>query len=154
MRKVVICIISIFILVNKVVLANDKKQELKVALVLGLTGSASVHSDAISKGAELASEKLKSEDFIINIKFEDDQTNPSKTVFTFKFLLSEGYKFFIGPTWSFQAKAIEAILHSNNAVSLLPAGSSLINGGVSSVFFNFCLRRDKQIVLAETLIKN
>ena len=133
---------------------EQPNSEIRIGAVLGLSGAASYHSDAIRKGIELAVEDLEKAGIKVDVRFEDDQTNPAKTVSAFKFLIAKGYKYFIGPTWSFQAKAIEPVLRANNYFALLPAGSSLINGGASEVFFNLCPRRDKQLAPLKNWIAN
>lgn len=130
-------LIIIFILIFSISsFADTNNKEIKIAAVLGLTGSATVHSTAIKKGVLLAVEKLKEDGIKVDIKFEDDQTNPMKTVTATKLLIGSGYKYFIGPVWSFLAKAAKPIMERANVVSVLPTGASSINGGASSAFFN------------------
>ena len=129
------------------------ENELSFGVVLGLTGYAAEHADAIKKGVVLAADQLEEKGWKINLKIEDDQTQSAKTVAAIRTLLSQGYHFFIGPTWSYQTKAAEPILRSNNAVALIPGGSSLINGGASDVLFNMCPRRDKQTPLITEWVK-
>lgn len=117
----------------------------EVGVVLGLTGYASVHADAILKGAQLAQETLKKDSYPLEFTIEDDQTNPGKTVSAIKFLLAKGIKFFIGPTWSFQTKAATPILERGNAIAFVPQGSSEINGRPSPAIFSLTPPRTKQI---------
>jgi|GEM_PF-861434 len=119
-------------------------EALKAAAVLGLSGSAAYHAQAIRRGLEMAAKELETEGWDVRLKFEDDQTNPAKTASAMHFLLSRGYRFFIGPTWSFQVNAVRAILASKDAVALVPAGSSEINGGAIEGVFNLCPPRTKQ----------
>lgn len=117
---------------------------LKAAAVLGLSGSAAYHAQGIRQGLEMAAKELETEGWDVQLKFEDDQTNPAKTASAMHFLLSSGYRFFIGPTWSFQVNAVRTILTSKDAVALVPGGSSEINGGAIEGVFNLCPPRTKQ----------
>ena len=138
-------ILIVFILLPLV--SNAEKQEpkkLSFGVVLGLTGLAAEHAGAINNGITLAVENLKKEGWQVDFKIQDDQTVPAKTVSAVQSLLSQGYRFFIGPTWSFQSKAAEPVLRNSNALAFVPGGSSLINGGPSEALFNMCPRRDKQ----------
>ena len=109
---------------------------LKAAAVLGLSGSAAYHAQAIRRGLEIAAKELRAEGWDVELKFEDDQTNPAQTASSMHYLLSGGYRFFVGPTWSFQVNAVRAVLASQDAVALIPAGSSDINGGLIEGVFN------------------
>ena len=124
---------------------SENPKKLKIAAVFGLTGLAAEHGNAMKNGIMLAAENLKADGWQVEIQIEDDQTVPAKTASAVRSLLAKGYRFFVGPTWSFLSKAAEPILKANNAIAITPGGSSLINGGASEVLFNLCPRRDKQI---------
>lgn len=130
----------------------EKDMRLKVALVLGLTGHASYHADAIRKGVDLAADELRKNGWNVDLKLEDDQTSATKTVSAFQYLLTNDYKYFIGPTWSFQANSVRTILETKDGLALVPAGSSDINGGPSDSIFNLCpSRSDQTPILVEWL---
>jgi ABC-type branched-subunit amino acid transport system substrate-binding protein len=144
--------IPIFSLVGKTI---GEQNHLKVALVLGLTGHASYHADAIYKGVDLAADELRAKGWNIDLKVEDDQTNSTKAVTAFHSLLASKYRFFIGPTWSYQANAVRPILEKSDSLALVPAGSSDTNGGVSDSILNLCPpRSDQTPVLYEWLKSN
>jgi branched-chain amino acid transport system substrate-binding protein len=126
------------------------KKELKVGAVLALTGDAAVHSASIRRGIELAAAELKAQGWILDISFQDDQTQPAKTITALHQLHSQGYKIFIGPTWSFQVKAARPFLEKSGSVALVPGGSSEINGGASEAIFNLCPSYWKQ----EPVVRN
>ncbi|WKZ57586.1 MAG: penicillin-binding protein activator [Bdellovibrionota bacterium] len=143
-RTTAIILSLIVLAVTRVSVGEDSKS-LKVAALLGLTGGAAYHSAGIRKGIELAAEDLKARGWQIDLRYEDDQTNPTKTVSAMQFLSSQGYKSFIGPTWSFQVNAVREIVANNDLVAMVPAGSSEINGGAAQGVFNLCPSRTQQV---------
>lgn len=85
---------------------------------------------------------------------QDDQTSAAKTVSSFEYLISKGFTFFIGPTWSFQANSIRSIIESREVIALVPAGSSDINGGASQAIFNLCPARSDQTPILTSWLKS
>lgn len=126
---------------------DESSKRLKVGVILGLTGSAARHSDGMRKGIEMAAAELRTQGWHLDLKFEDDQTNPSKTASSLQFLLAQGYRLFIGPSWSFQVSAVRPILQQKQAIAVVPAGSSEINGGPGDGVFNLCPPRTQQTPL-------
>lgn len=122
----------------------EEGKTLKVAVLLGLTGSAAFQSEAVKNGVLLAASELEREGWKLDLKFEDDQTNPAKTVSATRALLAQGYSRFVGPTWSFQINAVRSILEHSDAVAITPTSSSDINGGSSDNVFNLCFPRLSQ----------
>ncbi len=128
-------------------------KRLRAAAVLGLTGQAAYHSQGIRYGVELAKEELEKRRWSIEIQYEDDHTEPAKTVSAFQSLLARDYRFFLGPTWSFQASAVRPILQRNMAIAFVPAGSSEINGGAAEGMFNLCPSREQQMPQISSWLK-
>jgi branched-chain amino acid transport system substrate-binding protein len=62
-----------------------------------------------------------------------------------QFLSSQGYKFFIGPTWSFQVNSVRGIIGKQDLIAMVPGGSSEINGGPAQGIFNLCPARTQQV---------
>lgn len=124
---------------------TSPSKELKVAVALGLIGDAAYHANGIRNGIEMAAEHLKQQGWQVDILFEDDQTNPAKTVSAFQFLLARGYRQFIGPTWSYQVNAVKNIIAANHVIAVVPGGSSDINGGAIEGVFNMCPSRFQQV---------
>jgi branched-chain amino acid transport system substrate-binding protein len=144
-NKIIAIVIFLFALAMPHVSVAEDSKSLKVAALLGLTGGASYHSAGIRKGMELAAEDLKERGWKIDLRYEDDQTNPTKTVSAMQFLASQGYKLFIGPTWSFQVNAVRGIVAKNDFVAMVPAGSSDINGGPAQGIYNLSPARMQQV---------
>ena len=135
--------ILLLLLCSASVKAENKN--LKAAIILGLTGSATNDATAIRKGLELAVEQLQQNGWQLDLIWEDDQTNPQKTVAAVQLALAKGYKFFIGPTWSFQVKAIMKIIENAGALAIIPAGSSEIDGGAARGLFHLFPSRSRQV---------
>ena len=129
-----------------------KAKALRIGAVLSMTGDAASSGDAIRKGIALARQELEAQGWLLDINFQDAETNPVKAISAFQHLLTQNYRLFIGPTWSFEINAVKAVLERADAVSIAPAGSSDINGGPSKSIFNLCPARARQVsVLAAWL---
>lgn len=125
--------------------ARAEDKTLKVGLVLGLTGGASQHADAIRNGVELAATELRASGWTVDLTYEDDQTNAGKTVTALRALIARGHRLFIGPTWSFQIHAALPILAASDAIAIVPGGSADISGGSAKGVFYLSPKRDGQI---------
>jgi len=136
--------IAVFPFPQATLQAKEPEKYLRIGAVLGLSGDAAYQSESIRKGAELARSTLEKQGWQVKITYEDDQTNSAKTVTAVKSLLARGYKFFLGPTWSFQVKAAEPIIRNAGAIAFCPAGSSAINGVASPHVFNMSPKRSAQ----------
>lgn len=117
-------------------------KKLKFGAPLSLTGDAANNGDAIRKGILLATEDLKAKGWEVNVGYQDDGTNPTKTVSATQFLINQGYQLFVGPTWSFLINAAAPLLEKTNTLAVVPAGSSDINGRTSRALFNLWPKRD------------
>ena len=102
---------------------------LKVAAILGVSGSSAIHSDNIRKGLLLAKEDLEKSGWKIELAIEDDETLPAKSVTAARSLISRGYRFFIGPSWNFQVEAVAAVYSKSNVLAFAPAVYSAVAGG-------------------------
>ncbi len=140
-----IVILTLFILIHltapQVFAEADHSKNLKIGAVLSLTRDAANNGAAIQKGMTLAIEELRSHGWTIDVNFQDDATNPTKTVSSVQFLLARDYRLFVGPTWSFLINAVKPLLERSDSIAIVPAGSSDINGGSSKAVFNLCPKR-------------
>ena len=135
----IVLLLSVCVLSPLPVCAAAK--ELKVGVVLSLTGDAASNGNAMLKGLELAAGELKALGWKVELNVQDGATNPGKVTSALQFLLSRGYRFFVGPTWSFEINAARPLLERSGALALVPAGSSDINGGASKALFNLSSSR-------------
>ena len=116
--------------------AVSGRPPLKIAAVLSLTGPASVHGESMRKGIELAQRELKIEGRPVSVAVEDDGTAPLRTVSVVKSLTARGYKFFVGPTWSYLVESAGPVFQREGVLALAPAVSSEEVGGIQpAVFF-------------------
>ncbi|MCC6953471.1 MAG: ABC transporter substrate-binding protein [Deltaproteobacteria bacterium] len=152
-RFVSLALISIFALSLFSTAASAEDKTLKVGLVLGLTGGASQHADAIRNGVELAATELRASGWTVELTYEDDQTNAGKTVTALRALIARGHKLFIGPTWSFQIHAALPILAASDSIAIVPGGSADISGGSAKGVFYLSPKRDGQILPISEFLK-
>lgn len=149
-----LCLVGFALFVSAGAFAEKTpSRNLRVGVVLGLTGDASLQAEAMRKGIDLAAEDLRAQDWSVDLAYEDDNTVPAKTVSALRFLNSRGYKLFVGPTWSFQVKAAAPVLKSMEALAIAPAGSASINGGSYAEVFNLCSDRERQVPLVAQWLK-
>ena len=120
-------------------------KSLRVGVVLALSGDAALNAGAMRKGIEFAADELRTKGWQVDLDFQDDETNPGKTVSSYQYLLARGYRTFIGPTWSYQVNAVKPSVAQSGAVTIVPAGSSDTNGGASAGVFNLCPQRRTQV---------
>jgi branched-chain amino acid transport system substrate-binding protein len=155
MKKIFIVLLAAIILVPSAARCQEERsgKTLKIGAVLSLTGDAAMSGDAMRKGIELASSELREKGWDVEVTFQDGETKPAKSISSFQYLINNGYKFFIGPTWSFEINSVKPLLEKNKVTTIAPAGSSDINSGASSSIFNLCPLRSRQVpVLTEWLI--
>lgn len=123
------------------VAAAESPPRLRIGAVLGLTGPAAAHAGAILGGIRLAIEDLRTRGWTIDLDVQDDQTAAAKTIASVQYLVTNGFRFIIGPTWSFQVKAARPTLERSDALALVPGGSSDVVGGPSVAILNLCAER-------------
>lgn len=108
---------------------DDSAKHLRVGGVVSLSGPASVHGESIQQGLLLAAEDLAAEGKKVDLVFEDDGSNSSKTVSAIQNLAAKGINLFIGMTWSFQAESAAPVIQRLAGLGFAPACSSQIAGG-------------------------
>lgn len=131
------------LLISPLTHATPTKKDLKLGIVLALSGPAAVHGNALRAGIELAADELRKEGWDISLMVEDDETNPGKTVSSLQRLLAKKIRIIIGPTWSFQINAALPVIEKNRILAVSPSGSSSINGGKSPWIFNLSIPRER-----------
>ncbi len=132
---------------------TDGSKHLKIGAVLSLSGIAANNGEAIRKGMILAFEDLKASGWTVDVNFQDDGTNPKKTLSAIQFLISRDYRIFVGPTWSFLTNVAMPVLEKAGALAIVPAGSSDINGGASKAIFNLCPKRSGELSVINEWLK-
>ena len=125
----------LFLLVVNAVVAQAEvpkprtpQQPLRIGVVLGATGYASVHSENMRRGIELAKEHLEAHGWRVELRYEDDATQAAKSAAAVQALVAKGYRLFIGPAWSFLMAAAAPIYSRADVVAYGPATCSKVAG--------------------------
>lgn len=96
-----------------------------IGVVMGFTGAAVQDSEEMKRGIELAKEDLVKEGYTVNINYQDDNTDPAKTVTALQSMLVQTRPdFVVGPAWSFLASAASDTFSQNKLISYQPANTS------------------------------
>lgn len=84
--------------------------KVKIGAIASLTGAATRHGTNWLEGAQLAVEELASENILVDLITEDDNTSPAKSVSAFQKLTSvDRVQSVIGGTWGFIADAVAPV---------------------------------------------
>lgn len=132
-------LIAVLLCLHGVVRADQSPTErsLSIGAVLSLTGIASVHGLAIRDGLEFARSKLESQGWKIDISYQDDGTEPKRTISAVQQLAATGIRFFVGPTWGILAVPAAPVFKRSSALSLQPCNSSDFVEGTNDRYFFF-----------------
>ncbi len=127
--------VSVLVINNKQKLADHT--EIVIGAPLALSGTAVTDGSNIKKGIELAKEDLLKRGIKVGIVYEDDGTDPKKTVSAVNKLIAfDKVQAIIGPTWSFLLDSAGPILNENKITSYSPANTSeYINTKSPYIFF-------------------
>lgn len=121
---IVIAIIAIVIVVG--MREQDKPQaHIRLGAVLGLTGYAADDSMGVKRGVDLAVADLARKGVTVEVRYEDDKTDPKQTVSALQYMIAT-YKpqAVIGPIWSFLEDAGAPILTQHRLVGYAPADTT------------------------------
>lgn len=130
-------------------------KEMRLAAPLALSGIAAQHSENIRKGIELAKEDLTRQGWKIELAFEDSGAEAAGVITSVKYLLSRGYRLFIGPTWSYMIAAAKPLFEQSGALAFSPITSSEITAGPSpNVFHGTPKHSYVQPVVQKWLLQN
>ena len=131
---VVVLIVAISAVVN---INRNKNADYTVGAVISLTGYGAVDGLNIKRGMELAKADLAEDGVNVNIIYEDDETNPSKTISAIQKITSSMSKpqVMFGPIWSFLVSAALPVIDSADITAYSPSSTSEIAGGTSENMF-------------------
>jgi branched-chain amino acid transport system substrate-binding protein len=112
-------------------------EPIKIGAVLSLTGDASVDGLNIKRGLEMAKEDLAAKGVNVEVVYEDDQTDPKRTISAITKLVtsSDSPKAIIGPIWSFLIDSALPVINQNKIVSFIPSATTEITTSDSSYAF-------------------
>lgn len=99
---------------------KDKKEVIKIGVILPLTGGAAFVGQPMKNAIMLALEKHKN----IDIVFNDSKASPKDSVAIYKQLRQQGIKHFIGPATSGGALAIAPIVENDKDVVIISPSAS------------------------------
>ncbi len=135
--------------------ALAQSRELQLGSILSLTGGASPHGTAMNDGVQLAVKELREQGWKIRIDYEDDGTEPKRTISSLEHLLSKGTRLFVGPTWGLLAEPAASHFVRTKSLSLQPGNSSeFVSGGSGQFFFFLSPVRKQEPVIAGWLKAN
>ncbi len=131
-RNYIIGLMALVVLIVGVYFFNKNSSEnvvknnstIKIGAVLSLTGFASQDGEKMKEGIELAREDLAKRGINVEINYQDDATDPKKTVSAIQFLSSQGYDTVIGPTWSYLIDAGVPAIEQAKMVAYAPISTS------------------------------
>jgi len=136
-KKIISIIAVVVILVGALVLINNSKpsENIKIGAALSLTGMAAVDGQNIKEGIEFAKTQLAKDGINLEVVYEDDGTEPAKTVSAINKLADiDKVNAIIGPTWSFLSAAAANSIQQKKIVSFNPANTSEHVEGKSDYF--------------------
>ena len=130
---------------NKNTIDNGLNEPIRIGAALSLSGPASSDGEAIQSGLELAKKDLSERGIEVEIVYQDDETDPKKTVSAINALNVQGVEAIIGPTWSFLADAGIPVLDRLGIVAIMPANTTEYVGAKSPYAFFTATRVDRLV---------
>lgn len=127
MKKIIIGLLVLVLIGSFAFVSTKQKQgkHITIGAPLSLTGIASIDGQNIKDGIEFAKKELAKEGIILEVIYEDDGTEPAKTVSAIKKLKDvDKVEAIIGPTWSFLSSASADTIQQSKIVSYNPANTS------------------------------
>ncbi|MFA7302565.1 MAG: ABC transporter substrate-binding protein [Candidatus Paceibacterota bacterium] len=133
----------------------ENTQAIKIGAPLGLTGSSAVDALSIKRGIDLAVTDLSKKGVVIDVVYEDDGTDPKRTVSAVTKLINvDKVDFLIGPTWSFLTDAASPVFNQAKVVSFAPANTSEFSNGGQYGFYGATKNAQKRAPVTKWLKDN
>lgn len=111
---------------------NHAPEEIKLGAVLSLTGAGAHDGNDMKMGIDLAVRELTEHGKTIHVEYQDDATDPKKTISALQILKAKEITTVVGLTWGYIASAAIPTVESLELTVFSPANSSDIVGGASS----------------------
>ena len=113
--------------------ANGGADETKGTLIIGgigpLTGAAAVYGINVKNGAQIAVDEINAaggvNGYKLELKFQDDEHDPEKSVNAYNKLMDEGMQVLMGTVTSAPCVAVAAVALEDNMFLLTPSGSAV-----------------------------
>ncbi len=113
------------------------KETVRIGAVLGFTGYAVQDATSIKRGLDLAQADLAAKGVVVDISYQDDSTDPKKTISALQYLLTTYHPdVIVGPTWSFLESAAQPTIDAGKVVAYAPADTSEFVENVSTYQFH------------------
>jgi branched-chain amino acid transport system substrate-binding protein len=131
--KGMIWVLLLIVAVGAIVLYTKSSREnkgadqkvIRIGAPLSLTGTGATDGESIKHGLDLAQADLREKGIKVEIVYEDDGTDPKRTVSAMQKMISENkLDAIVGPTWSFLAEAGLPLSDQAKLVSYQPANTS------------------------------
>lgn len=150
---VILVVIVIYSIRNE---NNSLKPRLTIGAPLSLTGDAVTDGQNIQRGIELAKDDLAKKGIEVRVIYEDDGTDPKRTVTSVNKLIGiDKVDALIGPTWSFLYDAVAPIFDKAQVVAYAPANTSEFENTRSAyAFYGATKNAEKRVPIAEWLTEN
>ncbi len=113
---------------------GEEKEVVKIGVILPLTGDAAVYGEAMKNGVDLAYSQSKVKNKV-NLIFQDDQGETSKSNSSTQFLLTKDVNAIIGGAQSKTAEVIIPTLKERGIPLISPGASSVEFDTISNYFF-------------------
>lgn len=131
-------------------IGDAEKPVIRIGAPLSLTGDASSDGQSIKEGMELAQHDLAEQGIQVEFIYEDDATDPSKTISAVNNILLEKPQAVIGLTWSFLASSAAPILDNAQVPFYMPANTSeFVETDSKYAFFGSPKNAQKQTTIEE-----
>lgn len=140
MKKITYILIAIAFIVLALFIFKPLATEysvdtLTIGAILPLTGEASPDGEDFKRAIELAVGDLKEKGISLRVVYEDDETDPKKTVSALHRLAQKDIHAVIGGVWSFLAEAIVPTSEQTETVVVGPVVTREYVSGTSQYFF-------------------
>lgn len=125
------------LMVSSLGCAKKEEKEIKIGVILPLTGDAGVYGENMKKGIEVAKSDVENEFKVaIKIFYEDDQGSSTGSVNAYnKMVSANNLKYFIGGAMSSTASPLLPLLDKKQNILISPAASAPTLSGKSKYFF-------------------
>ena len=161
MKKILYIVAAVVVVVVSLALINNNKSKGGAATIvigapLSLTGTAATDGLNIQRGIELAKGDLLKRGVTLKVLYQDDETNPQKTISAINSIMSsdKDVQALIGPTWSFLLDAAGPVINNYKVVSYSPANTSeFINTKSPYIFFG-AIKNEKKVAPTTEWLKS
>jgi branched-chain amino acid transport system substrate-binding protein len=151
-----IVVVVVLIIIIGFVSSGSKEKgadDIIIGAPLSFTGSAAVDALNIKRGVDMAVKDLAAQGVSVKVVYEDDGTDPKRTISAVNKLVSvDKVQAIIGPTWGYLGDAASATLDKAKLVSFAPANTSEFSNAGKYAFYGATKNAQKRSATAEWLV--